>query len=156
MQLTADDIIGALKMKAHHEGGYYAFCWKSARNIPKAYLPPVYPSDRKAASLIYYLLKAGQTSCWHKLLSDEYWLWHCGGTLEMTLGGDGRQPEPNESILIGPGLAKGERFQALAPEGHWQTTQVKEGDFALVSCIVSPGYEPEDFSLPPASFQIGG
>ena len=34
----------------------------------------------------------------------------------------------------------------LVPAGHWQRTVVADED-ALVSCLVSPGFDFEDFEL---------
>ena len=36
--------------------------------------------------------------------------------------------------------------QVLVPAGHWQRTVVADED-ALVSCLVSPGFDFEDFEL---------
>ena len=148
MKHTADEIIRLLAMEEHYEGGYYAFRWKSDRGIPRSSLPEPYAGDRKTVSLIFYLLKAGQVSRWHRLLSDEIWFWHAGGTLEMSLGGSGPNPEVRETVLIGEALERGESLQAPVPGGVWQTTRVVSGDFVLVSCAVSPGFEVEDFFLP--------
>lgn len=146
--MTADEIIEKLDMEEHYEGGYYKFIWKSSQIIPKDFLPNDYQNHRKLASVIYYLLKPNQTSCWHKLKSDEYWFWHYGGTLEMTLGGNDISPKEEKKIQIGSNLFQNEMFQAYVPAGTWQTTKPIGNEFVLVSCVVSPGFEIEDFLLP--------
>ena len=143
--MTADEMIKVLKMKEHpKEGGYFSVVWRSAQPVPKGILLGNHEGDRIAASSIYYLLKASQISKWHKLISDEYWYWHYGGTLEMTLGGTGEKPVEKSKLRIGCNCTEGENFQIYAPGGHWQTTKVVDGDFVLVSCVVVPGFESED------------
>jgi predicted cupin superfamily sugar epimerase len=42
------------------------------------------PTRCTAATLIYFLLPAGESSAWHRVASDEIWLAHAGAvTLEL-------------------------------------------------------------------------
>jgi predicted cupin superfamily sugar epimerase len=41
----------------------------------------------------------------------------------------------------------GERPQALVPAGCWQSAQPATDAAVLVSCVVSPGFDYEDFEL---------
>lgn len=148
MKDLAEYYIEKLGMLEHYEGGYYKFVCKTDVIIPQENLPKVYDGDRESCSVIYYLLKPGQTSCWHKLLSEEIWFWHAGGTLEMTLGSGENAPVSEKTIMIGSDLEKGETFQAIVPAGKWQTTTPVGDQFVLVSCVVSPAFEVEDFILP--------
>ena len=50
------------------------------------------------------------------------------------------------SHAVGLDLAHGEMMQALVPAGTWQRT-VPRPDDALVSCLVSPGFDFADFEL---------
>jgi hypothetical protein len=97
---------------------------------------------RPTATLIYFLLPAGEWSAWHRVSSDEVWLAH-EGTVTVELGGDGALPGEGAvtSVVVGPGSAQG-----LVPSGVWQRTLVS-GDDALVSCLVSPGFDFADFEL---------
>ncbi|MDR2402934.1 MAG: cupin domain-containing protein [Spirochaetaceae bacterium] len=144
--MTADYWIDRLALKRHEEGGWYREVWVSDWVIPGEVLPPAYGGDRRCCSLIYYLLKGKEISAWHRLSSPEIWVWHAGGLLEQTLGGTGPQPRGEQGRIIGPGRGD---FQAVIPSRTWQTTRILEGDFGLVSCIVSPAFSPEDFFLPP-------
>ena len=69
--LTADDFISALQMEAHVEGGYCRELFKSSEQS----------GERPLSSSIYYLLKAGQVSRFHRLKSEELWFYHCGAPL---------------------------------------------------------------------------
>jgi hypothetical protein len=148
MKYSAEEIIEKLDMEPHYEGGWYKFVWKCDKGIPEDCLPAEYQGSRSTASVIYYLLKPGETSCWHKLRSDEMWFWQYGGTLEMTLGGETANPVEHEKIRIGSDIGNGEAFNSLVKAGHWQTTTPVGDEFVLVSCVVTPGFENDDFMLP--------
>lgn len=47
---------------------------------------------RPLASLIYFLLPAGDASDWHKVDADEIWLWHGPAPVTLELGGRGERP----------------------------------------------------------------
>lgn len=148
MNQEAKRLIEQLGMQQHIEGGWFRHSWNSEVMIPQSGLPSGYSGPRASCSLIYYMLVGADTSSWHKLRSPEIWTWHSGGTLEMTLGGEGEAPEATKTQRLGPRLAQGEGFQMVAPAGQWQTSRIVEGDYVLVSCIVSPQFHPDDFAFP--------
>lgn len=149
MEYTAEQLIEILKLEPHvAEGGWYRFLWSGGVNIPKELLPQGYGGDRWSSSLIYYMLRKGEISRWHQLKSPEIWTWHCGGSLEMTLGGEGEAPQPCGAQRIGPRLELGERFHLVAPANQWQTTRLIDGDYALVSCVVSPAFDAKECYMP--------
>jgi len=43
--------------------------------------------------------------------------------------------------------------QCIVPIGHWQAAETT-GDFTLVGCTVSPGFQFEGFELAPPGFDI--
>ena len=60
--------------------------------------PPSRSADgrtRSAATLIYFLLPAGEASAWHRVASDEIWLAHTG-VVTLELGGSGARPAAAE------------------------------------------------------------
>ena len=145
---TATELIEQLRLLPHPEGGWFLVTPVEMPPVSASALPPGYSGARESASLIYYLLQKGEVSRWHQLRSAEMWLWHCGGGLEMTLGGTGPLPAPAGTLLLGSRLADGERFQILAPANQWQTTRLVHGEFALVSCVVSPAFHDDDCYMP--------
>lgn len=147
MNRKAKKIIDALGLVRHVEGGWYRFVLSGGPVIPHAALPANYSGDRESVSSIYYLLEGPDVSAWHKLHSDEIWAWHSGGSLKMTLGGEGSEPVVDKELFLGPRLAKGESYQIVAPARNWQTTRIINGSYALVSCLVSPAYHNDDFIL---------
>lgn len=140
-------------LEAHPEGGWYARTWATT----PALTPPGYPGARPSATAIHYVLGAGESSAWHRVRSDELWLWHRGAALSLSLGGDGPSPSgtPTE-VVLGSRLETGEVPQALVSGGHWQSARPlprpgdaegPDGGAVLVSCVVSPGFSFADFAL---------
>ncbi|MDR0584877.1 MAG: cupin domain-containing protein [Treponema sp.] len=147
--------IEKLALKPHAEGGWYRELWRADLTIPASALPPQYSGERSVCTLIHYLLEAGSRSAWHRVKSAEVWLWHAGGTLELSLGGLGGAPEDAlvsggfyGSYPIGTNPDKGEALYGVVPPDVWQAAGVREGPYVLVSCAVSPGFYWEDFSVP--------
>lgn len=128
----------ALDLEPHPEGGWYRQTWASPEVVT---LPD--GRVRPTATLIHFLLPAGDCSAWHRVASDEIWLAHTG-TVRLAYGGDGPRPTPGREVIVGTG--SGQRTQATVPAGVWQRTVPTDHD-ALVSCLVSPGFDFEDFEL---------
>lgn len=131
----------ALDLEPHPEGGWYRRTWTSpALNAT---------GDRPAATLIHFLLPPGEASAWHKVESDEIWLWHGPDEVVLELGGTSATPVAAERHVLGPGAgtAGSESVaQGRVPAGTWQRTLPSAGE-ALVSCLVSPGFTFDDWSL---------
>lgn len=110
--------------------------------------PAGYAGTRATATAIVFLLQPGEFSRWHLVRSDELWLWQRGGPLTLLLGGAGEAPaaEP-ERIVLGPDVYGGHLLQALVPGGHWQSARPATAEEALVSCVVSPGFDFADFRM---------
>jgi uncharacterized protein len=132
----------SLGLAPHPEGGWYRQTWASPQVVT---LPD--GRVRPTATLIHFLLPAGETSAWHRVASDEVWLAHLGA-VTLELGGDGPEPVAATSLRVGVDLGAGEQPQALVAAGVWQRTVASDTD-ALVSCLVSPGFDFDDFELGP-------
>ena len=135
------DIITLLGLQPHPEGGHYRETWRA----------PAPPGVRAAGTAIYYLLRAGEISRWHRIDADETWHWYAGSPLALSLSPDGRQ---TEALRLGPDLAGGERPQILVPAGAWQSAE-SLGDWTLAGCTVSPGFVFEHFELAPSGWRPG-
>jgi uncharacterized protein len=125
-----------LDLAPHPEGGWFRQTWVSPASVT---LPD--GRVRATATLIYFLLPAGESSAWHRVASDEVWLAH-QGQVRLEYGGSGPHPVPERSTVLAP---DGDA-QALVPAGVWQRTLPADAD-ALVSCLVSPGFDVADFEL---------
>jgi predicted cupin superfamily sugar epimerase len=103
------------------------------------------------SSAILFLVTGDRPSRFHRLASDELWLYHGGSRLELvTLLPDGRG---QSTMLAGAGLlVRDEELtpQATVPGDAWQAARVAPGegvDWTLVSCVVTPGFDFDDFEL---------
>ena len=138
--MTRPDRAELLGLEPHPEGGWFRRTWTSPLTID---LPR---GQRAAASLIHYLLESGQASAWHVVHSDEVWLWHGPGRLTLQFGGSADAPSPGETSTLGGDPAADELAQVVVPAGVWQRTLPAEGE-VLVSCLVSPEFRYDDWSL---------
>ena len=136
--MTADDIIARLALQPHPEGGHYRQTW-IAEN-----------AGRPSGTCIYFLLKAGERSHWHRVDATEIWLFHAGAPLILSMAET--EAGPARDHVLTPDLSEGEP-QLIVPENHWQSARTT-GDFTLVSCTVSPGFQFEGFTLADADFNI--
>ena len=130
----------SLGLVPHPEGGWYRQTWASPVTVT---LPD--GRVRPTATLIHFLLPAGESSAWHRVASAEVWLAH-QGAVTLELGGDGERPGAASQVVVGTDVAVGEQAQALVRAGVWQRTVPADRD-ALVSCLVSPGFDFADFEL---------
>jgi uncharacterized protein len=133
--LTADDVIRMLQLEAHPEGGYYRETFRDTKKM----------GERSASTAIYFLLKQGEISRWHRIDSVEVWHWYGGGPIRLGI----RKAEgPVETVLLGNELVKNEHPQVIVPAYAWQTAETL-GAWTLVGCTVAPGFEFTGFELAP-------
>lgn len=135
--MDAESIISTLGMRPHTEGGHFVETFRD--------LPGPGPTARARSSAIYFLLREGESSQWHRVDATEIWLWHAGAPLTMTIAAKGGGVE---TIMLGPDLAAGQRPQVVVPSYAWQTTTAHK-DWALATCVVAPGFEFSGFELAP-------
>ena len=140
--MDADGIIATLEMQPHPEGGHYVETWRG----------PAGPSGRAVGTAIYFLLRAGETSHWHRVDADEAWLFHAGDPLELSISAD---RAPIAVHRLGNDVAAGERPQAIVPAHAWQAARAT-GAWTLVSCVVTPGFEFDGFELAPPGWSPPG
>ena len=136
----ADRLTALLALEPHPEGGRYRQTWVSPATVT---LPD--GRVRPTATLIYFLLPAGESSAWHRVKSEETWLAHVG-VVRLQYGGAGPTPVGEETVAVGTDVAAGRSPQAVVAAGVWQRTVPSKED-ALVTCLVSPGFDFADFEL---------
>lgn len=139
--MQSDEIIGLLGLQPHPEGGWYRQTWAGDE------------SPRAAGTCIYFLLKAGERSHWHRVDATEIWHFYAGAPLILSLAETAAGPALDRRL--GPGLGAGERPQVIVPKDHWQAARTT-GDWTLVGCTVSPGFRFAGFELAPQGFDIPG
>jgi predicted cupin superfamily sugar epimerase len=137
--MTAQEIIAHLQLSPHPEGGHYRQTWVAEN------------AGRPTGTCIYFLLAEGETSRWHKVDATEIWLYHAGAPLVLSISAS--KAGPAEDMMLGPDFASGAQPQRIVPENHWQAAR-STGEYTLVSCTVSPGFQFEGFVLAEAGFDI--
>ena len=141
--LQAEDVVRLLDLAPHPEGGFYRETYRDR--------PP--GGGRGASTAIYYLLRAGEVSAWHRVLdAAEVWHFYAGGPLLLSVSPDGRRTEVHR---LGPDLATGERPQAVVPAGAWQAARPL-GAWTLAGCTVAPGFEFASFEMAPPGWEPEG
>ena len=135
-----------LDLQPHPEGGWFRETWRSEVSVSV----PGYQGARSVATAIYFALHPGERSRWHLVRSDELWCWHSGGPLALEFGGDGDEPGPPVTRLLGADVRAGQQPQVLVPGGTWQAAVPAGEQPVLVSCVVAPGFDFADFRLAPA------
>ena len=143
MTESLTDWAQALGMQRHPEGGWFVETWRSPTTVEV----PGYPTPRALGTAILFLLLPGEESAWHRVRSAELWLHHRGPALELSLGGDGEHPADVILQRLGSDIATGQSPQLLVPPGHWQAAQPAGDEAVLVSCVVVPGFDFDDFTL---------
>ena len=134
MDLTAEQIIQRLRLQPHPEGGHYRETWRHDAG-----------AARGAGTAIYFLLREGELSAWHRIDSVEIWHFYSGAPLELKTYVEG---EPLKTVILGPNLAEQQEPQFVGPPGAWQSAR-SLGAWTLVGCTVSPAFEFEHFELAP-------
>jgi uncharacterized protein len=139
--LSADQIIALLALTPHPEGGCYR---ETFRDGPG-------PDGRARSTAIYFLLRAGETSRWHRVDAAEVWHWYAGSSLQLGLA----SPTASETVhILGPDLARGARPQIVVPAGYWQRA-ASTGGWTLVGCTVAPGFAFSGFEIAADGFEPG-
>ncbi|MBL26243.1 MAG: cupin [Rhodospirillaceae bacterium] len=140
MSGDADAIIAALGLAPHPEGGHFVETWRSPED-----------EGRGAVTAIYYLLRAGEESRWHRVDAVEIWHYYAGAPLALRIAEDGGQAVEHR---LGADLTAGERPQAVVPVDAWQSAR-SLGDWTLVGCTVAPAFSFAGFDLAPPGWEPG-
>jgi uncharacterized protein len=137
--------IEELNLVEHPEGGLFAPSFRAPEEILRSGLPECFAGNRAIVSSIYYLLKRGQFSVFHRLKSVEIWNYFEGDALTIHILD--RQGGLIEKRL-GRNFDEGECFQVVIEAGNWFAAEQRgPGDFTLVGCTVAPGFEYEDMEI---------
>lgn len=136
---SAQDIIDRLDLSPHPEGGHYRQTWVAET------------PGRPSGTCIYFLLAQGERSHWHTVDATEIWLYHAGAPLILSTAASASGPRLDRRL--GPDLLGNEQPQLIVPEHYWQAARTT-GDWTLVSCTVSPGFQFSGFTLAEPGFDI--
>jgi len=141
---TADYFIKNLNMTPHPEGGFYKEIYASEENITSNDLKVEFEGSRILWTSIYFLLRDGEVSNFHRLKSDEMWYYHSGSPLTIYM------ISPKGEFIteqLGLDIENNEKPQVLVPKDYIFGSAMNNKGYALVGCMVSPGFEFKDFEL---------
>jgi predicted cupin superfamily sugar epimerase len=145
LAITAADIIHALRLEPHPEGGWYRETWRAHAA----------DGERAGGTSIHFLLDAGQRSHWHRIDATELWLFQAGAPLTLwTAAGDQGEHGVVETRL-GPNPTDGHALQHVVRSHEWQAAQAGDG-WSLVACVVVPAFEFRHFELAPPGWRPAG
>lgn len=126
---TAREVIDALGLERHPEGGWFRETFRDTAADD---------TGRARSTAIYYLLAEGEESARHRVDAVEVWHHYTGDALELTVG--------DTAYRLGSDLAAGEVPQVVVPAHAWQAARPL-GRWTLVGCTVAPGFEFSGFEL---------
>jgi uncharacterized protein len=152
--LSAVQVATVLGLLPHREGGFFRETYRSPVTVTTLV------GTRSLSTAILYLLTEDDPSRFHRLRFDEVWFFHAGSPVEMVF------LDPLQTVTIGPGTP-----QVLAPGGRWMGARIAGAGvagerlpspecspdrvlgadpgagpaWALIGCVVSPGFEYDDF-----------
>ena len=135
---TAADMIRALKLKPHPEGGHYRETFRDSRQL----------DGRSASTAIIFLLARGERSHWHRIDVVEIWHYYWGAPLKLELVDGAKE----EIFRLGVDIHGGEVPQVTVPARTWQAAE-SLGDWTLTGCTVAPGFSFDGFELAPLGWK---
>ena len=143
--MNASDYIARLQLQSHPEGGFFKETYRSAERVSSESLPARFRGERNFSTAIYYLLRKGEHSLFHRIKSDECWHFYAGETLLIHVIEPGGE---YNCIKLGSNILLGETFQYVVPAKAWFAAEPStETDFSLCGCTVAPGFDFADFEL---------
>ena len=139
MHPRAAELIAALDLRPHPEGGFYREIFRSDARVG----PEDGRGARAALTTIYFLLAEGAHSRWHRVSSDEVWHLYEGGPLELLeLDATSQSLQRHHLTPVG---RSGVPVATIAAS-NWQAAR-SLGPYTLVGCTVGPGFDFADFDL---------
>lgn len=141
----AENIIKALNLAPHPEGGYFRETYRSKGEIKQENLGLNFKGNRNYSTCIYFLLISDGFSAFHKIKQDEIWHFYDGSPIMLHLI---TKDENYSEIIIGRDLNQGQVPQFVVASGTWFAAKViNKKDYSLLGCTVAPGFNFLDFEL---------
>jgi len=151
MRPTADELAAELELEPHPEGGFFRETYRASEMVPTP------RGERAASTAILFLLTPASPSRFHRLQSDEVWVFQVGSPLELlTIDAAGDA----QARRLGRPMGAAAAPQAVVRAGVWQAARVVAGGasepedaptderlWSLVTCVVTPGFDYADFEL---------
>lgn len=137
MNPRIQELIEKYNLQPHPEGGYYAEIYRSKKQINTEF------GSRNLMTSIYFLLTSADVSRFHVIKSDELWFHHEGSDLSVHM----LDENGHQILRLGKNHIEA-KAQQFVPAGKiFGSTVDQEDAYALVSCVVAPGFDFADFQL---------
>jgi predicted cupin superfamily sugar epimerase len=133
----SDEIVRRLGLAPHPEGGFFRESFRDQAGT----------HGRAHSTAIYYLLRSGEESRWHRVDAAEVWHFYRGAPLEIAI----KQSDGVKRVILGADIAAGQAPQVVVPAHAWQSAR-SLGAYTLVGCTVAPGFQFSGFELAPPGF----
>lgn len=131
------ELVTKYNMEPHPEGGFFVETYRSPIMFQTS------RGERSASTAIMFLITRDSISHFHRLTSDEGWHFYEGDPLRLLqIDKDGQLSE----VKMGQNDKEEEKLQHIVPAGDWFAS-TSFGDYSLVGCTVSPGFDFEDFEM---------
>lgn len=129
-------------MQPHPEGGHFVEIYRSHTAVQ----PADARGDRAALTTIFFLLREGEISRWHRVIgADEVWHFYEGDPLELLTAPPGF--ERVDRHRLGPvDPDREQRPVHVVAADVWQAAR-STGAYTLVGCTVGPGFDFADFQM---------
>lgn len=142
MNPAAALLVKRLELAPHPEGGFFKETYRAPQRVHSS----TQGGERCAFTSIYFLLADENYSAWHRVKADESWFFHTGGDLAVYSLVPNQAGVPALKVQT-LGLSSG-CFELTVPGGTWFAAKpIERESHVLVSCVVAPGFEFEDFAL---------
>ncbi|WP_338524557.1 cupin domain-containing protein [Pseudomonas batumici] len=139
----AQQLVAALNLEPHVEGGYYRRTFQADGRAMLA----TADGERYLMTSIYYLLtEAAPIGHFHLNRSDILHYYHLGDAIEYSLVfPDGRL----KTVVMGSDVRAGQCLQLHVPGGVWKASRLLAGStgYGLISEAVCPGFDFADMTL---------
>jgi predicted cupin superfamily sugar epimerase/chorismate mutase len=134
----AEALIAFYKMEKHVEGGWFKECYRSELSVNR--------KDRhySAGTSILFLINFPDFSAFHRIQSDEVWLFHEGVPTEIH---EITEEGTYKMTVLGADEHAGQTLQYTVPAGSWFASRPHYEGYTLVSCVVFPGFEYCEFEM---------
>lgn len=140
---TSAQVIQALNLSAHIEGGYYRRTYQADRRD----LIATAGGERFLLTSIYYLLtQQAPIGHFHLNTSDIIHYYHLGDPIRYSL----IYPDGSlASVDMGCDICNGQQLQLVVPGGVWKASELLPGPcgYGLISEAVTPGFDFADMRL---------
>jgi predicted cupin superfamily sugar epimerase len=144
--MSAEAVIARLDLQPHPEGGWFAETFRDNQDGGP-------DGKRGHSTAIYFLLKEGEQSAWHRVRdAAEVWHFYAGAPLYLEIA-DAAGSALRE-LVLGPDLDRGERPQHVVPANWWQRAK-SLGAWTLVGCTVAPGFDFAAFEMAEPGWEPG-